>query len=320
MAFSLEKFNAQVYTVATELVDQAVDKFNAASRNALMLVPSGANVGDYNVAASFKLMAGLVRRRDANNGTGAIGQVQLGHRKDVSVKVAGGTKEVEFERAQYNWIKQNPAQAAATIGEQLARAMLKDQLDVAITGLTAAVGANAAVVSDISGVVGSDTANFGALVTAAGKFGDRSGSIAAWVIHSKVMNDLRLLAVNNTTRLFEYGTVNVYADPFGRVFVITDSPALVNTAKYRTLGLVEGAARVEPNGDFDATLVDVTGKENIQTKYQAEWSYNLGLLGYAWKASSGGSSPSDTALGTGTNWEKTATSNKDTAGVMLVSK
>ena len=77
---------------------------------------------------------------------------------------------------------------------------------------------------------------------------------------------------------------------------------------------------VEPNNDFDAVTVDTTGKENIQTTYQAEWSYNLGLRGYAWKTESGGAAPNDTALGTGTNWEKVVTSNKDTAGVLLKTK
>ena len=66
-------------------------------------------------------------------------------------------------------------------------------------------------------------------------------------------------------------------------------------------------------------MVDDTGKENIQRTYQAEWSYNLGLLGYSWNTAAGGSSPSDTALGTPSNWTKVATSNKDTAGVLLKS-
>lgn len=317
--FDFEKFNAQVYTAATEIVDQQVELFNTASAGALVLSPSANNVGDFSMKASFKGIAGLVRRRDVNNGTGAVAATRLSQLKDVSVKVASGTKPVDFERAQLNWIKQNPALAASTIGTQLAAAMMQDQLNTAVRGLSAAIGAQSALVHDISAATDKDKATFAALTAAAGKFGDRSMDVIAWIMHSKPMTDLYLHAISNAERLFQYGTVSVMRDPFGRVFVVTDSPALVATSKYTTLGLVEQAAMVEPNNDFDAVMVDSTGKENIQSTYQAEWSYNLGLLGYAWDVTKGGSAPSDIAIGTGGNWTKISTSVKDTAGVALVS-
>lgn len=319
MAFDLEKFNAQVYTAATEIVDQQVELFNAASAGALVLSPSSNNVGDFSMKASFKGIANLVRRRDVNNGTGTVAATRLSQLKNVSVKVASGTKPIDFERAQFNWIKQNPALAASTIGTQLAAAMMQDQLNTAVRGLAAAIGAQASLVHDISAVADNDKATFAGLTSAAGKFGDRSMDVRAWIMHSKPMTDLYLQSLANAERLFQYGTVSVMRDPFGRVFVVTDSPALVATNKYTTLGLVEQAAMVEPNNDFDAVMVDSTGKENIQSTYQAEWSYNLGLLGYAWNTAAGGSAPSDTAIGTGANWTKIATSAKDTAGVALVS-
>lgn len=74
------------------------------------------------------------------------------------------------------------------------------------------------------------------------------------------------------------------------------------------------------NNDFDAVLNRTTGKENLGSVYQAEWSYNLGVLGYTWKTGTGGASPNDTAIGTAANWERTATSVKDTAGVLVLSK
>lgn len=320
MSFDLEKFNSQVYTSASELVDQQVELFNAASGGALVLSPSSSNVGDFAMKASFKALANLVRRRDVANGNNDVAATRLQQLKDVAVKVASGTAPIVFERAQYNWLKQNPALAAGTIGTQLASAMIQDQLNTAVRGLSASVGAQANLVHDVSATASADTATFASLTAAAGKFGDRSMDIIAWVLHSKVMTDLYLNAISNSERLFQYGTVSVMRDPFGRVFVVTDSPALVTADKYTTLGLVEQAALVEPNNDFDAVLVDATGKENIQTTYQAEWSYNIGLRGYAWDTQAGGSNPNDTAIGTGANWKKIATSHKDTAGVALVSK
>ena len=320
MAFDLEVFNRQVYTAATEVVDQQVELFNANSNGTIVLRPSNVNMGDFSMEASFKAISKLVRRRDVSNGTNAVDAVRLGQLKNVSVKVASGTSPIVWERAQFAWIKQNPAQAAAVIGEQLAKAMLQDQLNVAIKGLVAAMGANSAVVLDKSGDTGKEAIRPAYLAAAAGLFGDRQMDIAAWVIHSKSMTDLWQNALTNAERLFVYESVAVMRDPFGRIFVMTDSPDLLATNVYSTLGLVEGAALVEPNNDFDAVTVDTTGKENIQTTYQAEWSYNLGLRGYAWKTDDGGAAPNDTALGTGTNWEKVVTSHKGTAGVLLKTK
>ena len=48
--------------------------------------------------------------------------------------------------------------------------------------------------------------------------------------------------------------------------------------------------------------------------------YNLGILGYEWDMTAGGKSPDDTKLGASANWRKTATSLKDTAGVLVKTK
>ena len=88
-------------------------------------------------------------------------------------------------------------------------------------------------------------------------------------------------ALTNAERLFTYDNVSVMRDPFGRLFVVTDSPALVDST---------GAA------------------------------YNLGILGYEWDMTAGGKSPDDTKLGASANWRKTATSLKDTAGVLVKTK
>lgn len=328
MAFDLVKFNSYVYTAMTETVDQQVQAFNSASNNALMLAPSDSNVGDFALQASFKLISGLVRRRDVNNGTDPVTATRLQQLKAASVKVAAGTPPINFEPAQYRWILENPELASVVIGEQLAAAMVQDQLNTAVRGLVAALSGNADVVSDITSAT-VKTPSISSMTAAAAKFGDRSSSIAAWILHSKTMNDIWQDALKNGSQLFRFGDVAVMQDQFGRRFIMTDSPALMvpattgessTPAYYYTLGLVPQSALVEPNNDFDATMVDATGHQNIQRTYQAEWSYSLGLLGYTWNTSDGGSCPTDASLGTSTNWDKVVTSNKDTAGVLLKSE
>ena len=118
------------------------------------------------------------------------------------------------------------------------------------------------------------------------------------------MHNLFANALANTERLFAYDGVNVVRDPFGRVFVVTDSPALVNSGVYTTLGLVENAVVVNDNNDFNAVMENRTGEENVRTIYQAEWSFGVGVKGYAWDMAAGGKSPTDTAIATPTNWKK----------------
>lgn len=320
MPFDLQVFNKQTYAAMTEVVDQQVEKFNEASASTLVLAP-GQNQGDFSLEAAFKQISGLVRRRNAY-GTGSVAAKRLEQLLNVAVKVAAGTPPIEFEAQQYTWIQQNPELAAIKIGEQLAKAQVQDMLNSAIRVLVAAMSGNTAIVHDGSAAAPS----FGVLNTGASKFGDRSGDLLAWIVHSTVMHGLYANALTNAESLFSFGTVNVMRDPFGRLFVVTDADPLVvpaageTPATYRTLGLVEGAAIVQPNGDFRAVIEEKTGTENITSVYQAEWTYNVGLKGYAWDIASGGKSPNDTALGTSTNWDKVATSNKDTAGVLVITK
>jgi len=320
MPFDLVVFNKQVSTTITELVDQEVNKFNEASGGVLVLA-SGANKGDFSIESMFKQIGGLVRRRDAY-GSGAVPPKRLEQLANTAVKVAAGTPPIEFEPQQYLWIQENPTLAALKIGEQLAKAKLQDMLNAVIRTLVAALKGNPAIVHD-----GTDAGpNWRVLNQGAGKFGDRSGALAAWVLHSTVLTNLYDNALSNAERLFTYGTVNVMRDPFGRIFVVTDADPLINPAAgegeitYNTLGLVPGAGLVQDNGDFNAVMVDQVGKENISRIYQAEWTYNVGLAGYSWDQANGGKSPNDTALGTSANWDKTASSNKDTAGVLVVTK
>ena len=56
----------------------------------------------------------------------------------------------------------------------------------------------------------------------------------------------------------------------------------------------------------------------IETTWQADYSFGVTLKGYAWDVSNGGTSPDDAKLFTGTNWLKTATSNKGTLGTLAV--
>lgn len=316
MPFDLQVFNKQTYVAMTETVAQDIEKFNEASQGAIQLINEPFN-GDFNIEASFKAIQGIVRRRNIH-GDGTVAAKRLEQLLDVAVKVAAGTPPIEYEKAQYLWLLQNPELAALTIGEQLGKARLADMLNAGILGAAGAISGNTdAVHGD-----GTDAASFKLLNKGAALMGDRSSAIRAWILHSSTMHNLFDNALSNSENLFRYDGVNVVRDPFGRLFVVTDAPALINTGAtptYNTLGLVEGAIAVNDSNDFNAELVPSTGGENIKYTYQAEWSFGVGVKGYAWDQAAGGKSPTDAAIGTPTNWELTASSVKDTAGILVKS-
>lgn len=326
MALSdLAVYSEYAYAAMTEVLDQQIAAFNEASDGTIILTPS-AHRGDFDEVAFFAKIANLVRRRNAY-GNGAISSASLHHLKDTSVKVAAGTQEMIIDPAQFRWIQRSPEEAGATIGQQLAGDSLADMLNAAIGAGVTALAQVATNVNDITAAATpADETSFIALAKTAGKLGDRQTAVRAWIMHSTPLTTLYVNALTNAENLFKYETVNVVRDPFGRLFVITDSPALAwstttptaDTGFY-SLGLQQGAILVGQNNDFDYTTVDGTGKENITRTYQAEWSYNVGIKGFSWDKANGGASPNDAALHTSTNWDRYSTSHKDLAGVLLKS-
>lgn len=313
----LEVFNQYTYESLTETIAQQVELFNEAAQGTIVL-RQAANQGDYKDTAFWKNITGLVRRRNAY-GSGSVNAKDLEHLLDTSVKVASGTPPVNMPPSQFTWIQRSPEEAGIVIGEQLAKAMLQDMLNTGILAAYAAMVQTTAILFDNTGQ-SPDTLTYTALQKGAAKFGDRSDAISAWVTHSTPFHNLMTSNLANSGSLFTFGTVNVKSDPFGRPFIISDTPSLIDTVAnpdtYHVLGLVPGAIVIEQNNDFVQNIDTSNGDENILRTYQSEWTYNLGIKGYAWDKG-GSHSPNDGAIGTSTNWDKYASDNKDGPGVIV---
>lgn len=317
MALSdLAVFSEYAYSTLTEMQDQQIGLFNAATRGGIVL-QSGSHQGDYSDEAMWAKISGLVRRRNAY-GSGAVAEKNLEHLQDTSVKVAAGTPPVRIDPGMMKWIQRSPEEAGVVVGKQMAEDSVADMLNTAILVYVAAVGQVANVVYDHSAT---GAMSLVALNKGAAKFGDRASAIVAWVMHSKSAFDIYGEALTNANRLFVFGNVRIIEDGFGRPLVVTDSANLINTTPtpdvYMALGLTPGAVLVSQNGDFTDNVETKNGDENIIRTYQAEWSYNVGLQGFAWDKTNGGKSPTNAALGTATNWDRYATSDKDLAGVLV---
>lgn len=322
MALSdLAVYSEYAYSAFSETLRQQIDLFNGATGGAVTL-QGAAHQGDFSDVAFFaKVTGGLVRRRNAY-GAGAVAEKVLKHLVDTSVKVAAGTPPVRLDPGQFRWIQQNPEVAGAAMGQQLAVDTMADMLNVGLGSVYSALVQVPAIVYDAT--ANTDAADkkptWANLNNGQAKFGDASAQIGVWIMHSAPMHTLYANNLNNSERLFTYGTVNVIRDPFGKLLVMTDSPNLFTSGtpnKYHILGLVPGAVLIGQNNDFDANEETKNGDENIIRTYQAEWSYNVGIRGFAWDKANGGKSPTDAALFTSTNWDRYATSEKDLAGVVV---
>jgi len=311
-------FNQYMMPAISERFPQMIDKFNAASNNTIML--TGENFdGSFLEESFYNAIHGSQRRVDRFAANGAAAATDLTQAKHSTVKVAGGFGPILFEPSQMTWLRKPTQEGITVAASQFAEALLADQLNTAVLSLVAAIGNNAAVVNDVSGT-GKVTQQ--AINTGLAKFGDASQLIRALIMTGAQYHELVGEAIANSNSLFEIGGVAVregMAFGQGRPIIVTDSPALRTADPFQNvLGLVQGAAQVMDGSDMVTNIETTNGKDRIETTFQSDYTFGLGLKGYTWDTTNGGASPSDAALGTGTNWDKVVTSDKHTAGVMII--
>ncbi|HAV5687107.1 major capsid protein [Acinetobacter baumannii] len=312
----MQVFNEYIMPATIETLAQMVQKFNAASGGAIRLTTDGFT-GDFLQESFFASLDGAQRRVDryAANGTAPI--TDLSEIKHSSVKVAGGIGPVRYEPSQMTWLQRPTAQGIEVASRTFASLMLKDQLNTAIAALVAAISNQPDATNDVSTTAG---LTYSAMNGAHAKFGDHSGNIITDVMNGTAYHKLIEKNLSNAQQLFQSGNVRVI-DILGKLVVVTDAPALYTAGtpnQLKVLSLTDAAAIVSDGGDVVSNIETTNGKDRIETTLQVDYSFGVGLKGYTWDEANGGKSPSDAELATGTNWDKTATSIKHTAGVITI--
>ncbi|WP_440493463.1 major capsid protein [Serratia sarumanii] len=311
---SLIIFQQQVSTAATELVDQEVQKFNAASGGALVM-GNDDHIGDFIEQTSWQLIGGLAQRRNAY-GSGNLTPEELGQILDRMVKVDGRIGPVSVTPTMMKRLGKDVAEASSVVAAQAAEAMIQDFLNTACGALKTAISTNSKMVTDLSGAAGSPVQpSLRGLNKGVRPMGDTFSRILAWVMDGATYNDFIDEALANPNRLFQIGNVNVMQDGLGRRFVISDVPSLADGNLQHALGLTAAAAAVKTT-PLIMKAQDVLGQENLKALMQGEYDFTIGLKGYKWK-NDNIKSPTNDQLTAAANWQKTATSDKDTAGVMV---
>lgn len=215
------------------------------------------------------------------------------------------------------WIQKNEAEAIAVISAQLAEAIVADQLNSGIAAAVAAISNVAGATNDVSATAG---ISYAALNTAHALFGDSSMALVAQVMNGATYHKLIGANLTNTPQLFQAQNVLV-VDILGKAVVVTDAPALYEAGtpnKQKVLSLASGGITVMDGSDVITNIDTRNGQTRIETTMQADYTFGLGLKGYAWDTASGGKSPTDAELATGANWDKVVTDIKHTAGVITI--
>lgn len=317
MALSdMQVFNEYIMPATIETLAQMVDKFNAASGNSIRLTTEGFD-GDFLQESFFASIHSAQRRVDRYAANGAAAATDLTQLKHSSVKVAGGFGPIQYEPSQLTWLRQPTAQGIEVASRNFAEALMADQLNTAIASLVAAISNQAAATNDVSASAG---ISYSAMNDAHAKFGDHSGNLVAQVMNGTTYHKLIGANLTNTPQLFQAQNVRV-VDILGKLVVVTDAPALSESGspnKLKVLSLAESAAVVSDGSDVVSNIQTNNGKDRIETTMQVDYTFGLGLKGYAWDEANGGKSPSDAELATGTNWDKVATDIKHTAGVITI--
>lgn len=317
MALSdMKVFSQYLMGTTVETLSQDIEKFNQASGGTIVLNTGGFD-GDFMQETFFKGIHTAQRRVDRYANNDAQAAVTLTQGQINAVKIAGGFGPVVFEPSQMTWIQKSPEVALEVISRNMSEAIMSDMINTAIAALVGAIGNEAAAVNDVSATGGINQIN---LNNAHAKFGDRSSAIIANVMTGAVYHKLIGQNLANVQHLFQAGGVTV-VNILGKTVVVTDAPALYKTGspnKDFVLCLTAGAAVVSDAGNLITNIETNNGKKRIETTYQADYDYSLGLKGYAWDMATGGKCPTDAKLATGTNWDKVVASIKDTAGVLLI--
>lgn len=312
----MQVFNDFIMPATLETLDQMLNAFNEASAGTIVLSPDGFT-GDFLQESFFQTLAAAQRRVDRYASNGAATATDLTELKNSSVKIAGGFGPVRYEPSQMTWLQRPTVQGVEVASRAFAEILLKDQLNTAIAALVAAITAQAAATNDVSATTGITQSG---LNNSHAKFGDASQSLLAQVMQGTTYHKLIGQAIGNATQLFQAGNVLV-VDILGKRSIVTDAPALMQTGtpnKEIILSLVQGAALVHDGRDIITNVDTTNGKLRIETTVQVDYTFGLGLKGYTWDTANGGASPTDAEIATGTNWDKTATSIKHTAGVALI--
>jgi hypothetical protein len=317
-------YQEELHTGFNETLQQETDAFNAASNGAIVM-ETDAHRGYYERNAFFKAIASstIVSRRD-HTSVAATTDQPLTEDEFVGVKLLRKIGPITQTRGAFRRIGMDPGEFSILIGQQAAKAQTINMLDAGLLSASIALAQNASVTHNVTAASPTDTISTDNLVQLLGKAGDSAGTIRLWVMHSTAY--YKLVREQIATQSFDaVAGVNIAtgtAVTLGRPVLITDSVSLFSGASpqspVKVLGLREGAITLKNSEPPDMVISDVTDIEQLSIRVHGEFAFTVKLMGYKWDIANGGANPTDTVLGTASNWDQASTSFKSLAGVIML--
>lgn len=320
LASNFKVYQEYMKTRAAETLQQNADVFNAATNGAIVM-RTVEKPGDYEYESFFKDIPNLVTRRDVTTNASAT-KLSMLQDEFIRVKLNRKIGPVDQNRDSFRklFARYSEAEFADILGGQISVAQ---QLDMVNSVLLAARAALVNVPTLLSTVSSNGTLGTTSLVDGLAKFGDAANRIVCWVMHSKPYYDLvKQQIVANIDGVSNFVVAQATPITLNRPVLVTDSDSLKagSPLDYYTLGLTASGALCEVTETQDILIDDVSGGENILTRMQGEFAYNIGLKGFKYDVANGGQNPNATAVGTGTNWDKAASYDKALAGIVIKSR
>jgi len=309
-----------------ETLVQNTDAFNAASLNAIRLVTQRRR-GDFHQESFFKNVSSLINRRDVNTSPAnpAVSSSPVPIDENVSVKLNRRIGPIDQTLDSFRKLGDSADLEVLSflLGEQIAKAMQVEMLDSGLRAIVAAITAQGSLIHD--GDVAAAGLDTNDLVSGLALFGDAANRINMWIMHSKPFFELIQSQITaNIDGISNFNIAQASPVTLNRPVLVTDSAALIDSSvsptQYVTLGLVESAVVMEDSEEETMYTDVITGKENIVTRLQGEYAYNVGCKGSRWDVTNGGVNPNDAALGTSTNWDSVMDDVKDLGGIAIRSQ
>lgn len=323
---------------AVEKIAQQLGLFNGASNGSIRMIDQRLP-GHYNRRIQYKNLSGFWTRRDitAASAVTSTDTKKIQELQQIGVKL---NRKIFIEDTIDKFKKNldenfdgNPAEWSRFLGAEVATAKLERQVNDALLSIRAALMGQTTNKHTITVSSANYNGKMNSLDLNKGRalLGDQGlgNAVRVMVMHSKPYFDLVGNQVaDKLTGVSDYNLFAGVPATYGIPTLVTDSASLHATIgsgstayeEYYNLLLVEDAC-VLTNSENETMIVQPkTGYENLLVHMQGEAAYNLECKGFVWDITNGGLNPSDAALATTTNWDKTASSYKQLGGAVIVSR
>lgn len=303
--------NEIVHTAATETIMQNVQAFAQQSNGAIKVMSENI-MGDMQETSILSEIASLVGRRDIAADS-ALTPKNIDSRDENNIKLYWGTGAIEFKMVDATRYGSDAGAFSIAIGEQIGVGIVQYMLNSAIKGTRAAIETVGALVTGD----GTAAATHVLLNDCLKPFGDARQSVVCWVMNGATHNTLVGSAIASGGADVAYGAIyEGTTGTLGKPTFVTDSEGLDMTVGVGVLGLTMDAIIATETATREFLSEMVGGNSNLKYRIQGEGEFMINVKGYSWKTASG-INPTQANIGTAANWEKKATDNKSTAGVLL---